>query len=153
MNGEKDLAWFWGEFLRLEAEVGRVMPQAMERHHLCDKCKPEVRKAKPQKDVEEVPEETRRKCAAALLDLAVRINRDGAALTKYASALAIGKITKHRHTLPQLRRYTSGGQAHGDKVIDIMAPMYAKEYRGTVKASKDMREALDQIVHSQRPAN
>ncbi len=138
----------WAKFLRQETEMRRVRALWKE-HGFSEECEPEVRKAEPQKDPED-PEDTRRKCAAGLLDLAIRINRDGASLTKYASALATGKIPKHNYPLGQLKRYVSVGQAHGDKVIDIMAPVYRKDFRGKVKASKDMRESLDRVVRSQR---
>ncbi len=142
----------WAEVLQLEARIRRCKAVLIEEHGFSEECEPEVRKAKPQKDPEEeVPEETRHKCAVGLLDLAVRINRDGACLTKYASALATGKIGKHKFPLGQLKRYVSVGQAHGDKVIEIMAPVYRKDFRGKVKASKDMREAVDRVVRSHRP--
>ena len=147
MNLEEE----WAEILRLEAQIRRCKAILIEEHGFSEECEPEARKAEPQKDPEEVPEETRRKCAAALLDLGVRINRDGASLTKYASALARGKIGKQNYPLGQLKHYVSVGQAHGDKVIEIMAPVCRKDFRGKVKASKDMREALDQVVRSQRP--
>ena len=139
----------WAEVLQLEARIRRCKAVLIEEHGFSEECEPEVRKAKPQKDPED-PGETRRKCAAGLLDLAVRINRDGASLTKYASALATGKIGKQNYPLGQLKTYVSVGQAHGDKVLEIMGPVCRKDFRGKVKASKDMGEALDQIVRGQR---
>ena len=64
MTGEEQ----WAELLRLEA-VLRQMKSELERRGFSEESKPEVRKAEPQKDPEEVPEETRRKCAVGLLEV------------------------------------------------------------------------------------